>query len=232
MAKCTLCGKDLIEFSKEQEDKILALIDKDSLILAETYPHCFNYCPNCGIIEHPFTPQQLEILSSHLEQLKEVNDLNIPDIVDPQHYTKSCLLAGECFSILNNTDYAPLCYKACEDDLSALLIKYLKKHYPQMDLNNTVNVVNLNMSMEDNDLFLEITKWLNVFRLRTLATTPEDVSSNPVLLYNAILVYINQCEMDKAHQLFDIAKTNYAGTSDVHDKAINYIQNLFDKFDY
>ena len=101
-----------------------------------------------------------------------------------------------------------------------------------MDLNNTVNVVNLNMNMEDNDLFLEITKWLNVFRLRTLATTPEDVSSNPVLLYNAILVYINQCEMDKAHQLFDIAKTNYAGTSDVHDKAINYIQNLFDKFDY
>ena len=31
MAKCTLCGKDLIEFSKEQEDKIISAVVNDKV---------------------------------------------------------------------------------------------------------------------------------------------------------------------------------------------------------
>lgn len=230
MAKCDICGKELIQFDESVDDKILALMDKDSIVLAETYPHSFDYCQSCGIVDYPFNENQIEELKAHSEELRDIVKEDIYKVVDPKQITKSCLLAGRCFEIVNDIDHAVLCYKACEDVLGALLLKYLQHNKSNGEINYNSDASNLTLSPDDYELMLGVENLLDEYRLKVINLTKlANAEENPVVIYNAILAFVGLNDIDKAKDLYNEAKKVFAGTNDTHDRALNYIGNVLIK---
>lgn len=126
MSKCPICGKNYVEYSKDDQINVLDLFKENSdLLLKMCYMHNYNYCPDCCIAEHNYTSSQVELLKSKHDDLKKILQNENFDSIDPKKYFRICELAGYCYELIENHELASIAYMAGVDILNVELLNFV-----------------------------------------------------------------------------------------------------------
>ena len=127
MSKCVFCGEECVSHSEEVVKDIgLKLQNSKVSLLAIFYPHVFNYCTKCGMVELDLTDEEKKVLIKNKDKILGVINNPKLDKIDKNKFIRQAEVKGYACELLNDKDGALLGYKASADLLSLFIDEYVE----------------------------------------------------------------------------------------------------------
>ncbi len=228
MAKCPICGKEYVQYSKEDQLEIMELFkDSRTLALKMFYEHNFNYCPYCAIVEHDYTPSQIEALKARLADLKQTLTDEHFDSLDPKKYFRICEMAGLCYEIIGENQKATFAYAGAEDIVSSQIIKLALANQKQ-DGGKQPNKINPVFSPADYITFnLAMEKATQLKRL-VLGHGKETIAKEHSLVVDFILIntLINLGDYQNSKAMLGYLKQAVANPDEIITTVFEMLENI------
>ena len=128
MKNCPFCKKEFYMPEKKEVEVLGELLSKnDNNELSLIYPHVFNYCPQCGMIDGDFNSEQISIIEENADSLSEILEQEL-DLIDENKFARVAECRGYVCELLDDVAGATLAYKAGLDIIESQIRNFEEKH--------------------------------------------------------------------------------------------------------
>lgn len=126
MNKCIFCDKEFVPHGKDVAMDVGLKLEKASNnLLAMLYPHVFNYCPNCKVVEFDLDDKQKEIVRQKKDEILKILKNEELASIDKNYAIRQAEVKGYICELLNDKVGLVLGYKAMVDMLNAYINEFL-----------------------------------------------------------------------------------------------------------